>query len=296
MCAITAAASLRRRVSCRAPSAAATDAFLQTCRRVLASGSGAAGLARPCRSEQLGVWSASGPRKTTMATAMQSAVSGGVAAPSGMAGVALQRRPRPFVGASARCCSTASSLACTSPIAHWRLGNPQAAWGAAPRQLATHTSKVDVRARATKTSQEQQFAPKTAREAIETATRLQNEQKQFDEAVRLYVLAMEMQPSEDEARAALYNMGCALAKQKQWARATECIVQAVNKYSLKLSVALKVGTRPSSSACGADPRPATHVASMGSEPASTPYLLITRRTTTCGSCGTAASGSTRWST
>lgn len=48
-----------------------------------------------------------------------------------------------------------------------------------------------------------------------------------------------MKPNDDEARAALYNLGCALAKQKKWAEASESIVTAINAYKLKLSVALK---------------------------------------------------------
>lgn len=48
-----------------------------------------------------------------------------------------------------------------------------------------------------------------------------------------------MTPNDDETRAALYNMGCALAKQRKWAEAAESIVKAINDYSLKLSVALK---------------------------------------------------------
>ncbi|GFH31494.1 acetylglucosaminyltransferase, partial [Haematococcus lacustris] len=50
---------------------------------------------------------------------------------------------------------------------------------------------------------------------------------------------MEMKPTDDEARAALYNMGCVLVKQKQWAPAAACVVKAINDYGLKLSVALQ---------------------------------------------------------
>lgn len=56
----------------------------------------------------------------------------------------------------------------------------------------------------------------------------------------LFPYLVHMQPSEDEARSAMYNMGCALAKQKQWARAADCVMEAINKHQLKLTVALKV--------------------------------------------------------
>lgn len=49
-----------------------------------------------------------------------------------------------------------------------------------------------------------------------------------------------MQPNDDEARAALYNLGCALTKQKKFSEAVEAIERAINDYGLKLIVALRV--------------------------------------------------------
>ncbi|PNH00100.1 hypothetical protein TSOC_014094 [Tetrabaena socialis] len=83
------------------------------------------------------------------------------------------------------------------------------------------------------------YQPTSARDAIETATRVFKEEQDLDEAIRLYRASMQMAPSEDEARAALYNLGCALAKQKKWSEATASIVTAINDYKLKLYVALK---------------------------------------------------------
>lgn len=124
-----------------------------------------------------------------------------------------QRRPQPFVP-------------CRQPSAQLQV------WRATRSTQRCQATKTDGSAT--------QYKPKDARDAIETATRLQKEQKDYAEAVRLYLQAMEMKPSEDEARAALYNMGCALAKQKHWAQATECVMRAINDYNLKLVVALKV--------------------------------------------------------
>ena len=87
------------------------------------------------------------------------------------------------------------------------------------------------------------YQPSSARDAIETGTRLFKEQQDLDEAIRLYRLSLDMKPNEDEARAALYNLGCALAKQKKWQEATDSIVRAINDYKLKLIVALKVRAR-----------------------------------------------------
>lgn len=99
------------------------------------------------------------------------------------------------------------------------------------------------KANASQPSKPVQYLPKSATDAIETGTRVFKEEKNSEEAIRLYQLAMQMQPNEDEARAALYNLGCAYAKQKRWKEASENIVRAINDYKLKLVVALKVGER-----------------------------------------------------
>jgi tetratricopeptide (TPR) repeat protein len=99
---------------------------------------------------------------------------------------------------------------------------------------------VLVRAAKADSAQKSKYTPTSARDAVETALRLQKETGNMTEAIRLYALAMEMKPNQDEARAALYNMGCALAKQKQWSEATKCVVKSINDYGLKLTVALNV--------------------------------------------------------
>ena len=61
----------------------------------------------------------------------------------------------------------------------------------------------------------------------------------YEEALPLFLRAMSQQPNEDEARAALYNAACAHTKLGQWQQAAESVVEAINKYELKLTVALK---------------------------------------------------------
>lgn len=100
------------------------------------------------------------------------------------------------------------------------------------------------KANASQPSKPVQYMPESATDAIETGTRVFKEEKNSEEAIRLYQLAMQMQPNEDEARAALYNLGCAYAKQKRWKEASENIIRAINDYKLKLVVALKVRGRP----------------------------------------------------
>lgn len=82
--------------------------------------------------------------------------------------------------------------------------------------------------------------PSSAKEAIESGLLSFNQKKSYAEAVQLFSTALELNPSEDEAMAALYNLGCAYTKQKQWKPAAEAIVRAINDHKLKLSVALKV--------------------------------------------------------
>ena len=82
-------------------------------------------------------------------------------------------------------------------------------------------------------------APKSAREAVELGQH-SFDRKQYAEALQLFRAAMELQPNEDEARAALYNSACANARLKNWQAATDGVVRAVNEYSLKLEVAAKV--------------------------------------------------------
>ncbi len=65
---------------------------------------------------------------------------------------------------------------------------------------------------------------------------------EYDAALQLFSTAMTMRPSDDEARAALYNGACAKAKLKDWQGAADDVLRAVNDYKLKLEVAVKVNT------------------------------------------------------
>ena len=50
-------------------------------------------------------------------------------------------------------------------------------------------------------------APQSAKEAIEQGLVAFREKKTYPEAVKLFRTAMELNPTEDEAMAALYNLG-----------------------------------------------------------------------------------------
>lgn len=82
--------------------------------------------------------------------------------------------------------------------------------------------------------------PSSAKEAVEAGLNEFAQQRNYDEAVRLFKTAMELNPSSEEAAAALFNLGCAYAKQRKFKEASEAIGEAINEHSLKISVALKV--------------------------------------------------------
>lgn len=81
-----------------------------------------------------------------------------------------------------------------------------------------------------------QGKPASAKVAIETGTK-EFEKKNYSDAMDLYMTAMDMNPSEDEARAAMYNLACVHTQQGRWQDAVDAITSAVNDHNLKISVA-----------------------------------------------------------
>ena len=84
-----------------------------------------------------------------------------------------------------------------------------------------------------------QQGPATAKAAVERGLEAfaTGDTKQ---ALDLFRKGMSMNPSQDEARAALYNSACCLVKEKQWQAAADAVAEACNKYGLKYSIAVKV--------------------------------------------------------
>lgn len=108
---------------------------------------------------------------------------------------------------------------------------------AAPRQPTGRHMRLCVVAAAPKASQ---YTPSSAKDAVERGLAAFKDSKDYDEAERLFQAAMDLNPSSQEGVAALYNLGCAYAKQQKWQQAADAIGRAVNEYDLKLSVALQV--------------------------------------------------------
>eukprot|EP01025_Chloroclados_australasicus_P044795 TRINITY_DN4880_c1_g2_i5.p1 TRINITY_DN4880_c1_g2~~TRINITY_DN4880_c1_g2_i5.p1 ORF type:complete len:459 (-),score=58.54 TRINITY_DN4880_c1_g2_i5:318-1619(-) len=86
------------------------------------------------------------------------------------------------------------------------------------------------------TANKQQLA-KSAKEAVECGLKIFNEDKNYQLALNYFQQGLELNPNEDESRAALYNSACAYTKLKNWKKATECVQKAVNDYGLKINVA-----------------------------------------------------------
>jgi tetratricopeptide (TPR) repeat protein len=84
--------------------------------------------------------------------------------------------------------------------------------------------------------------PKSAKEAVEAGLNEFQQRRDYDEAVRLFKAALDLKPSSEEAAAALFNLGCAYAKQRKFKDAADAIGTAINEHNLKLGVALKVRT------------------------------------------------------
>jgi tetratricopeptide (TPR) repeat protein len=75
-----------------------------------------------------------------------------------------------------------------------------------------------------------------------------NSKKDYDEAIRLFKAAMQLQPSSEEAAAALYNLACAYAKKRKFKEACQALQEAVDDHNLKISVAINVSRNPLGSA------------------------------------------------
>lgn len=84
-----------------------------------------------------------------------------------------------------------------------------------------------------------QQGPSTAKAAVERGLEAFSTGDN-KEALALFQKGMTMNPSQDEARAALYNSACCLVKEKQWQAAADAVAEACNKYGLKYAIAIKV--------------------------------------------------------
>lgn len=82
--------------------------------------------------------------------------------------------------------------------------------------------------------------PKTAKESVEKGLFEFHERKDAAAALQLFERALQLSPSEEEARAAVYNSACAHTKLKQWDKAAAAAVKAINIHGERLSTAIKV--------------------------------------------------------
>lgn len=117
------------------------------------------------------------------------------------------------------------------------LGRSVAAPATRGQRLAT-----SIRVLAAAGTKQSKPTPTTPKAAVEAGLKEFQESKDYAEAVRLFKAALELNPSSEEAAAALFNLGCAHAKMRNFKAAAEAIGTAINDHNLKLTVALKVST------------------------------------------------------
>lgn len=111
------------------------------------------------------------------------------------------------------------------------------------RNVASHGRRAttSVRVFAAAGTKSSKPTPSTAASAVEAGLKEFADTKDYNEAVRLFKAALDLKPSSEEAAAALFNLGCAYAKLRNFKGAAEAIGTAINEHNLKLTVALKVG-------------------------------------------------------
>lgn len=88
------------------------------------------------------------------------------------------------------------------------------------------------RATETKTSQ--------AKEAVNAGLFALERKSDPEGAIELFESALTFQPTDQEASAAVYNIACCYVKMKQWQKAADQIVKAVNDYRLDIEIPKKV--------------------------------------------------------
>jgi tetratricopeptide (TPR) repeat protein len=129
----------------------------------------------------------------------------------------------------------------SSPLLLRQLHKCSKAFGRQSRRCCNRTAS---QARASTAQQ----APASAKVAVEQGLEA-FANGDTTKALSLFRKGLSMNPSQDEARAALYNSACCFVKEKKWQAAADAVSDACNNYGLKYVVALKVNECPSASSC-----------------------------------------------
>lgn len=136
-------------------------------------------------------------------------------------------------------------------LAHRQLRPAQLSSQGATRSIRCVASRVSgparrpgltVRVLAAAGTKSSKPTPSSAKAAVEAGLQEFQQSKDYKEAVRLFKAALDLQPSSEEAAAALFNLGCAYAKLRDFKGAAEAIGTAINQHNLKLTVALQVSS------------------------------------------------------
>lgn len=110
-------------------------------------------------------------------------------------------------------------------------------WRGPSRQQRQQLHKRILRVRAAKQATK---GAATAKDAVEEGLEEFHQKRDAAAALSLFQRALQLSPTEEEARAAAYNSACAYAKLKDWKQAADAVILAVNTYGERLSTALNV--------------------------------------------------------
>lgn len=86
-----------------------------------------------------------------------------------------------------------------------------------------------------------QTSSASAKHSVEAGLQLYDK-KDYQEALKNFLAAIQAEPRPEEAQAAYYNTACCHVKLKQWQEAADAVSKAVNEYSLDYKVAMEVYT------------------------------------------------------
>ena len=107
-------------------------------------------------------------------------------------------------------------------------------WSQAPARLSARGCPARVHAKA----EGKVAIPDKAADAVNRGLELFSG-GDYESALRMFRAAMDKRPTADEARAAEYNAACACTKLQRWEEAARAVEAAVERYDLKLSVAIR---------------------------------------------------------
>ena len=113
-----------------------------------------------------------------------------------------------------------------------------------PRPVVNKTRIVPLRRRSVRrcdATEAGDTSVQTAEEAVNEGLAALEKRSSPGEAIELFRRALEMNPTAQEASAAAYNIACCYVEMKEWQKAADQIVVAVNDYRLDIKIPNQAG-------------------------------------------------------